>query len=90
MTATINEDRSNPVTLTPKIRLPKNPPSRAPNIPKSIVPNNPPLDGLGSITFAIQPTISPNNIQANIFINLSHPLLGVSKYYRLRLRDQRK
>jgi hypothetical protein len=70
--ATRNDVKLNPVTVIPKIRFAKNPPTSAPTIPKRIDPNIPPRLDMGSIAFATIPTIKPNNIQDNMF-TLSPP-----------------
>lgn len=67
-TAKIKDDRLKPETSIPNIRLPKKPPTKEPKIPKMIVPNTPPLLGLGSIALAINPATNPNIIQATKFI----------------------
>lgn len=72
----MNEERLKPVTETPNSKLPKKPPRRAPTTPKIIAPKIPPLAGLGSMRLAITPTISPNNIQAIIFILYASPPLS--------------
>lgn len=68
--ATIIELKLNPEIPTPKIRLPKYPPIKAPNTPSTIDPKIPPLDGRGSIRFATEPAIIPSKIQAKTLITL--------------------
>ena len=58
--------------------LPKNPPTKAPIMPKTIEPKIPPLDGLGSTILAIEPAIKPNTIQDNILKTSSPPFNYVS------------
>ncbi len=70
--ATKNDVTLNPVTLIPKIRFARNPPTKAPTIPKRIDPKIPPLLGAGSIAFATIPTITPKINQDNTFIKLFH------------------
>ena len=72
-TATKNEVKLNPVTVMPKMRFARKPPTSAPTIPNRIDPKMPPLLGVGSIALATIPTISPNNIQDKTFTRLHLP-----------------
>jgi hypothetical protein len=71
--ATRKDVRLNPVTVMPKTRFAKNPPTRAPTIPNKVVPKMPPRFGVGSIAWATTPTINPNIIHDKTFINISPP-----------------